>query len=391
MRRLGELDEAGEHLSRCLSIARSVRCEELISRSSSLLALAEVPRGNLSTADELSTGALARDFCNPAGQPPPSWQVRALLVQQWARYYQGAPISVSALEQCRDHPRIWSDPVLAGQFAALATLAALESGDREEAWRVLGRAQVDRRILATGIWSLPLLLVEGYLAAIRGDCRQTERVVDQLALLPGPAESALVGAVHLSQQGRTKEALAVIHPITSAELRSLAFTLPLALTLEAALYEELAMGAEADRSLNRALASTEPLHARRLFVLHGLDQQRTLLTRAAAAGPANRWIRQVLDYFDGFIEEQPATGSDQTVRVADLGLAPARATAPAPLTRREADVLGLVNNGASHAEVAAELYISLNTVKTHLRSIRRKFGVRRTSEAAAAARRAGWI
>ena len=62
-----------------------------------------------------------------------------------------------------------------------------------------------------------------------------------------------------------------------------------------------------------------------------------------------------------------------------------------PLTPRELQVLRLVNDGASHAQISTELYISLNTTKTHLRSVRRKLGVERTSEAAALARREGWL
>ncbi len=37
-----------------------------------------------------------------------------------------------------------------------------------------------------------------------------------------------------------------------------------------------------------------------------------------------------------------------------------------PLTRTEADVLGLVDNGLSNREIAATLSISVGTVKCHL-------------------------
>jgi LuxR family transcriptional regulator, maltose regulon positive regulatory protein len=43
-----------------------------------------------------------------------------------------------------------------------------------------------------------------------------------------------------------------------------------------------------------------------------------------------------------------------------------------PLTERERDVLRHVSGMLSTAEVASEMYISVNTVKTHLKSIYRK-------------------
>ncbi|MFE3455216.1 response regulator [Nonomuraea sp. NPDC059194] len=47
-----------------------------------------------------------------------------------------------------------------------------------------------------------------------------------------------------------------------------------------------------------------------------------------------------------------------------------------PLTDRELDVVRLVARGRSNQEVAAELFVSLSTVKTHLGSIFAKLGVR---------------
>jgi len=79
---------------------------------------------------------------------------------------------------------------------------------------------------------------------------------------------------------------------------------------------------------------------------------------------------------------------------------PAAAPAPAPqtvpgegtlvvverLSEREQEVLGHLSRMLSTAEIAAEMYISVNTVKTHLRSIYRKLSVARRSEAVRRAR-----
>ena len=48
---------------------------------------------------------------------------------------------------------------------------------------------------------------------------------------------------------------------------------------------------------------------------------------------------------------------------------------PAPLTPREAEVLELLQGGHSNAEIAADLHVGIETVRTHARNIYRKLGV----------------
>lgn len=77
-------------------------------------------------------------------------------------------------------------------------------------------------------------------------------------------------------------------------------------------------------------------------------------------------------------------------RVASTGARAARSTRhvdarllrlPHGLTVREFEVLGLVAAGLSNAEIAARLYVSINTVKTYVRAAYRKIGVERRSQA----------
>lgn len=59
------------------------------------------------------------------------------------------------------------------------------------------------------------------------------------------------------------------------------------------------------------------------------------------------------------------------------------------LSSREAEVLGLVTQGKTNADIAAQLYLSPNSVKTYIRTAYRKIGVERRSQAVAWGHRNG--
>jgi two-component system, NarL family, response regulator LiaR len=68
-------------------------------------------------------------------------------------------------------------------------------------------------------------------------------------------------------------------------------------------------------------------------------------------------------------------------------LAPAPRTRSAPhvaeLSTREADVLALICRGMSNLEIAEELYVSVNSVKTYVRQVYQKISVSRRAQAVA--------
>jgi DNA-binding NarL/FixJ family response regulator len=68
--------------------------------------------------------------------------------------------------------------------------------------------------------------------------------------------------------------------------------------------------------------------------------------------------------------------------------APARL---APLSERERDVLALIGAGRSNPEIAAELYISLATVKSHVRHILGKLDLRDRPQAIVVAHECGLV
>jgi len=62
--------------------------------------------------------------------------------------------------------------------------------------------------------------------------------------------------------------------------------------------------------------------------------------------------------------------------------AAAVSSGPEPLTARESDVLALLQEGRSNAEIALALQVGVETVRTHARNIYRKLGVRTRRELA---------
>ncbi len=64
---------------------------------------------------------------------------------------------------------------------------------------------------------------------------------------------------------------------------------------------------------------------------------------------------------------------------------------PESLTDRELDVVRLVARGRTNQEVAAELFVSLSTVKTHMASVQTKLGLRNRVEVAAWAWESGVV
>jgi DNA-binding NarL/FixJ family response regulator len=64
-------------------------------------------------------------------------------------------------------------------------------------------------------------------------------------------------------------------------------------------------------------------------------------------------------------------------------MAPAVAPPEAPLSERETEVVRSIGKGRTNHEIAAELFISLSTVKSHLANIQAKLGLRNRVEVAA--------
>jgi LuxR family maltose regulon positive regulatory protein len=110
---------------------------------------------------------------------------------------------------------------------------------------------------------------------------------------------------------------------------------------------------------------------------------------------ARRLLTRVRDLLETLPD--PGTGLErlaQTEKTLRLRATRDRDRAGAPfweLSQRELEVLRLLPSRLSQREIAAELYVSFNTVRTHTRVIFRKLGVTSRAEAVARARELGLL
>ena len=147
-----------------------------------------------------------------------------------------------------------------------------------------------------------------------------------------------------------------------------------AFLLEAIARDALGDEGAAGRALERALDLVEPNGALSLFLLHPAPG---LLERHARHGTAHAvLIAGILSLLAGQAPAAPRAGPQPLSE---------------PLSDSEIRVLRYLPTNLTRPEIAGELYVSPNTVSTHMRNLYAKFGTHRRAEAVARARALGLL
>jgi len=250
--------------------------------------------------------------------------------------------------------------------------ALFDSGDTVGGLAEMRQARLKLGDLPAVSEQIAMAAMLEYRAALRlGHAAAARTVEGWLADRTGDnAELLVMRAMAKISTGHPDSARLILHTVVNGSSPPLlASTLVEAWLLEATLAAESGARAMARRALKAALNLAEPVEVVRPF--------------AELAGA----VRQQL------VHSQRTFGvSDAFVgRVLAAGSAPRRDLPPPVLSERELTVLAMLQSLLSLDEIAADLALSLNTVKTHLRSIYTKLGVSSRRAAVSAAHQYGLL
>ena len=191
----------------------------------------------------------------------------------------------------------------------------------------------------------------------------------------------------LNAQGRFSEAvLALEEPVSTLERRADAWYLMHLMTIQALALQALGQIEDALAVINRCLALAEPEGYVRIFVERGAPMVK-LLKIALSRGIATDYINKLLPAFNPPVmaREFEAPGLPEArskFQNADL---------IEPLSEREIEVLHLLDSALTSEEIGSELYVSVNTIRTHIRNIYSKLDVHGRIEAIQKAKQFGLI
>jgi LuxR family maltose regulon positive regulatory protein len=186
---------------------------------------------------------------------------------------------------------------------------------------------------------------------------------------PDPYDAVLDARAAMAAN-RARDCLEILAPLREEPPRELIPSVEM-LLLSALAHDRLRHDAEALSALGRALDLAGPEEIARPFVLAGA-RARSLLER--------------------YRQTHVGRGTFASVLLGKLGATAVPQAEPRllePLTNRERSVLLLLPTMMSNVEIADELFVSVNTVKVHLKSLYRKLGVNNRRQAVLRARELG--
>jgi LuxR family transcriptional regulator, maltose regulon positive regulatory protein len=195
---------------------------------------------------------------------------------------------------------------------------------------------------------------------------------------PRPAVETVVLARLQLTQGDPTAAVHTLAPLLAGEPGRPPLAPPLAIEaslVEAVANQELADHTAAVGALRRALDLAAPESYRRVFVEGGTPVRLLLADHLNWDSTHHPLVGAVLERLRAAEPAGPAGGGPA-----------APAALVVPLSEREQVVLRYLSSRLSAGEIADELYVSLNTVKTHIKSIYRKLDTNRRWDAVKRAR-----
>lgn len=277
------------------------------------------------------------------------------------------------------------DSLLAFALAVQATIVAAR-GDIEDARLLVTRSSGLADTTANPMALAYSVCAAGEIELSVGDYAATHAGLGAMAAMLGsmPAEVGLIARVC----GDEAEALVALGELDAAE------EVVAAMERKAQAVDRPSLAAVAGRCRGLLAAARGDSHTalaavERALVAHAqadrpFQRARTLLAQGAISRRARRKqpARAALEEALVVFEQLGAMPWAEKART-ELARVGGRAPATPGLTATEAEVVDVVARGLSNKQVAAELFMSVNTVEAHLKHIFRKLGVRSRTELAA--------
>jgi LuxR family maltose regulon positive regulatory protein len=308
-------------------------------------------------------------------------------------------------------------PAASGAHLGLARLSyawndlAAAEGHAQQSLRLAHQLENTDRFLAAEVMLARLRLARGEVAAAWTQLVEAEHAAQRphlARMLPEIVaaqvmvllrQGKLDAAAHLAQTyalpfcqarvhlaaGDAASALTLLASLcTAAEAKDWQDDLLKVTVLQALAHQAHGETAIALHRLEEALMLAEPGGFIRLFVDEGAPMAQ-LLAAAATRGVMPEYVSKLLTAFPtpSAIDSSPSALLDAH---ATSLLAPRLSSLLEPLSSRELEILQLIADGLSNQEIAARLYLALDTVKGHNRRIFDKLRVQRRTEAVAKAR-----
>jgi LuxR family maltose regulon positive regulatory protein len=318
------------------------------------------------------------------------------VAQAWAGLDSGRLDDVAAaLEDAR------SRGTADAHLQVLHGVYAFKVGDLERAEQWLARARPDRRDLFV---TTVHCLVSGVVLLWSGRNPEAERLLLRAERLAtddgnGLAHAYALGARALAVlgQGRLHDAEDLLVQAV-AELAETMSEQHFIASLPALAFARLRVARQAEDVDARGAARRAVALARR--GASRIELAAALLTAAdlaahqpdaATVEESRAWSVEGHELVTSCRSPGPVVASWAVARRRTAGSDAFRSGEPDPLTERELDILRLLPGSLSQRELADSLFVTPNTLKTHLRAIYRKLGVQSRSEAVLHARRVGLI
>jgi LuxR family transcriptional regulator, maltose regulon positive regulatory protein len=366
----GRLDEAARVLESGVAVAATSGRQQDRADCLGRLALVEALRGRLGHAAKLATRATAELTAAEQRSPGQSANSAALVALAWVHLHRNELREARrCFKQADATLGITSDKMVATVAHLVAALGSLAEGNTEAAAGIVATARSG--------WSLPawldqqLSLVESRACATAGDIPAALAAAER-AGRDEPLEAAVALAHVWATAEEDENARRVLAPALAAHNEAPERVRLQAWLTDAQLSYHSGDHAHGHRSLTSALRVAEREQLRLPFALE-----------RGWIEPVLRQDPELVNAHGGLLAPVPRR---EQLPAAPSAPGQASALVVEPLTEREREVLQHVSRMLNTAEVASEMFISTNTVKTHLRSIYRKLAAAHRGEAVRRAR-----